>query len=265
MSGAWMKKIRINQFKNGKMSELQDNIAEENILHLEINSDVSFDVVISPDDIMEFVYGNLFSEGFIQDKGEVKSYKENIKRSLIMVKVKLADFPDKKVFLKKNYNIVWTECGSSAELIRLQDQFKPITFKDKIKGSDIIKLSNSIKDKTELFKLTGAFHYAFAFNRDLEVVSYAHDIGRHNAVDKVFGSLILDEATFEDKILFITGRISSDILLKCLRTRLPILVSRGAPLANAVELAKKYNMCLIGFLRGNRFNVYSNPEAILSE
>lgn len=255
----------INQFKNGKMSELEDNIAEENILHLEINSDVSFDVVLSPDDIMEFVYGNLFSEGFIRDKSEVKSYKENIKKSLIFVKVKLADFPDKKVFLKKNYNIVWTECGSSTELIRLSDQFKSITFKNKLKSSDIIMLSNSIKDKTELFKQTGAFHYAFIFDKDLNLLSYAHDIGRHNAVDKVFGRLILDGATFEDKVLFSTGRISSDILLKCLRAKLPVVISRSAPLATAVELANKYDICLIGFLRGKRFNVYSNPGAIVGE
>lgn len=260
-----MKKISIHQFKDGNINEINDFIAEEKILHLVINSDVSFDVVISPVDIKEFVYGNLYSEGFIREKNEVEKYKETIKKSLITVRVKIKDFPDKKVFLKKNYNIVWTECGSSTELIRFMDQFKPLKFKGRIKSSSILKLTEEINDKTELFKKTGAFHYAFIFDRKIKLKTYTYDIGRHNAVDKAIGRLILEDQDFNDLILYTTGRVSSDIILKCLRAKVPIVVSRGAPLDYAVTLAKKYNLCLIGFLRGKRFNIYSNSKVITHE
>jgi FdhD protein len=260
-----MKTVKIVQFKTGKLAEITDMVAEEYLLHLLINSEVSFDVIITPSDIKEFVYGNLFSEGFIKQKDEILTYKENIKKSLINVKVKVKNFSEKKVFLKKNYNIVWTECGSVGEITRLVDKFKPLTTKIKVSGNNIIKIPNLIKDKTELFKQTGAFHYAFLFKPDLEIVTYAFDIGRHNAVDKAFGRLVLNDKIMEisNQIMYVTGRVSSDIVLKCLRANLPIIVSRSAPFDNAIELAEKYNICLIGFLRGKRFNVYSNPDIIL--
>ena len=166
------------------------------------------------------------------------------------------------MFLKKNYNIVWTECGSSAELMRLTDQFKPLPQDLIVHAKALLTIPKLIKDKTEMFKQTGALHYAFVFNSKLEPVTYAYDIGRHNAFDKVIGGLLLGEQTWEDKILYLTGRISSDISLKCLRVGIPIIISKGAPLESAIELANRYNLCMIGFLRGKRFNVYSNPNAI---
>jgi len=257
-----MKKHSIKQYKDGKLISMEDTIAQENILHLVINSDISFDVIISPNDIKDFVYGNLFTEGFIHEKSEVTSYKETIKKSLISVKIKLKDFEHKKVFLKKNYNIVWTECGSGGELARLADQFKPLDNFVKVKADDLLTISTKIQDKIEHFKETGAFHYAFIFDTEINLMSYSYDIGRHNAVDKAVGQFFLDEKSLADKLLFVTGRISSDILLKCLRAKIPLVLSRSAPLDVAVELANKYNIGLIGFLRGKRFNVYSNSQAI---
>ena len=239
-------------------------MAEECVLHLDINSEVSFDVIFSPEDIKDFVYGNLYTEGFIKNKDEILKYQENIKKSLVNVKVKLQDFSDRKQFFKKNYNIVWTECGSTGEIKRLGDQLKPIRSNIKLNANEIVKIMEEVKDKIELFKQTGAFHYAFLFDNNLKLYSYAYDIGRHNAVDKVIGTQLLADAKLDDKVLFITGRISSDIVLKALRTNVPVLISRGAPLDSAVELANKYNLCLIGFLRGKRFNFYSNADAIIT-
>ena len=258
-----MKTIAISQFKNGSIKSIEDNVAEENILHLVINSEVSFDVIISPSDIKEFVYGNLYTEGFISDKEDVLAYKENIKKALISINVKLKDFSLKKQFLRKNYNIVWTECGSSGELKRLYDRFEPITQQIKIKGDDILKIPGMIKSKTELFKQTGAFHYAFLFDSGINLLAYASDIGRHNAVDKVLGYQLLRGGEIKDKLLYVTGRVSSDILLKCLRAKVPVIISKSALLDIAIDLANKYNICLIGFLRGKRFNIYSNPKAII--
>ena len=89
-----MKKLDIYQFRDGELLPFEDLVAEEAILHLEINSDTSFDVMITPNDIKEFVYGNLYSEGFIRDKSEISKYQETIKKNLITVKVKIQDFRD---------------------------------------------------------------------------------------------------------------------------------------------------------------------------
>jgi FdhD protein len=257
-----MKKLDISRFQDGSLEPFTDQVAEENILHLVMNSKVSFDVIITPGDIKEFVFGNLYSEGFINDKSEVVSYKEVIKKSLITVEVKLSNFEDKKILLKKNYNIVWTECGSIGELSRLTDRFKPLKITFTLQGKDILTIPSKTRDKVELFKQTGAYHYAFLFDKDLNLITYALDIGRHNAYDKVLGQNLLNEGDFSDKIIFLTGRISSDIILKSLRAGIPVVASRSAPLNTAVELAKKYNICMLGFLRGKKFNVYSNPNMI---
>jgi FdhD protein len=258
-----MKEIEIVQFKNGKLSPVKDVVEEECLVHLEINSKISFDVIFTPKDIKDFVYGNLFTEGFIRGKEEVLKYNENIKSNLVNVAVKLADFSERMKFMKKNYNIVWTECGSSGEIKRFLDQPKPLESTVKVKAEGILKILEMIKGKTEQFKQTGALHYAFMFNSDIELLNYSYDIGRHNAVDKIVGTQLLNDGEFADKLIFITGRVSSDIILKCLRAKIPMVVSRGAPLDSAIELANKYNVCLIGFLRGRRFNIYSKPDMII--
>lgn len=257
-----MKKKQIVQFKDDEFHNIDDLVAEECILHLDINSEVSFDVIFTPDNIKNFVYGNLFTEGFISSIDEVLTYQENQKSTLINIMVTLKNFSRQKKYLKKNYNIVWTECGSAPEIKRLTDQIKPIENKLVIKAKNIFKILNEVKIKNELFKQTGALHYAFIFDNKFNLEFYSYDIGRHNAVDKVVGAQLRKNGNFHNKVMFVTGRISSDLVLKCLRARIPFILSRSAPLENAIELANKYNLCLIGFLRGKRFNIYSNPQAI---
>lgn len=86
------------------------------------------------------------------------------------------------------------------------------------------------------------------------------DIGRHYALDKVMGYAFLNRITTNDKCLLLSGRISSEILIKAARTGLPLVVSRSAPTFLAVELADQYNVTLVGFARGERLSVYSHEE-----
>lgn len=254
-----MKNIGILSFKNGKLKKIEDLVAEECIVNVEINSSSRFRAIMTKNDIKYFVYGNLFADGIINSKEDVKSYSKEEKNNVITVKIKIKNFSKKNQF--KNYNIVWTECGV-ATTQRFGERFEEIQNKFNIKAESFFKIKEQIKDKIELFKKTGAFHYAFIFNKNIELKEYAYDIGRHNACDKVVGKLLLKDMNFDDKILFTTGRVTSDIILKCIRAKIPIIITRSAPLYNAIILSKKYNICLIGFLRGNRFNVYSNQKII---
>lgn len=254
-----MKEIEILRFKNKKLEKTSDIVAEECIVHIEINSKSRFSTIMTQNDIKHFVYGNLLTEGFIKSKDDILSYSEEKKENVIRIKVKINNFlKDKQI---KNYNIIWTGCGKP-QLPIFGENFEKIKNNFKVKANDIFKIKNEIKDKTELFKLTGAFHYAFLFDKNIKLSNYSYDIGRHNAIDKVIGKLLINNENINDKILFTTGRITSDIILKCLRVKIPLIVTRSAPLYNTVLLSRKYNIGLIGFLRGNRFNVYSNQEII---
>lgn len=92
-----------------------------------------------------------------------------------------------------------------------------------------------------------------------ESVLFAHeDLGRHNALDKLFGECLMRGINFDDKIIVTSGRISSEMLIKCARRKIPLLISRSAATSLAVELARKAGITLIGFVRGERMNIYAN-------
>jgi FdhD protein len=95
------------------------------------------------------------------------------------------------------------------------------------------------------------------------LITHGYDIGRHNAFDKMIGKVVIgDLCDLKETIAFSTGRLSSDIVLKALRCKIPCLISRSAPLEGAVNLAREHDLTLIGFLRGKRFNLYTNFEAL---
>ena len=117
--------------------------------------------------------------------------------------------------------------------------------------------------KSELFRLTGCFHSA-ALSDGKNILTFAEDIGRHNTVDKVIGYAILNDITFREKVMLVSCRISSEIVSKCARWQVPILASRAAATDLAIQIAGKSGMTLVGFARGESFNIYTNPQRILS-
>jgi FdhD protein len=97
------------------------------------------------------------------------------------------------------------------------------------------------------------------------VLVFAEDIGRHNAVDKAIGYCLLENISFRGKIMMVSGRLSSEIILKCAKCRIPLLVSRAAPTTLAVETAEAAGLTLVGFMRGDRMNVYAGIQRIRLE
>jgi FdhD protein len=114
-----------------------------------------------------------------------------------------------------------------------------------------------------VFDRTGGLHAAGLFTRSGELVYLREDVGRHNAVDKVVGRALLDERLpASDSILVVSGRAGYEIVQKSITAGIPVLAAVGAPSSLAVALAREFNQTLVGFLRGDRFNVYSAPERL---
>lgn len=256
-----MKKVGIKRWRDGSLEELDDIVAEETFLHLEIDDKIGFDTIVSPHDIKDFVYGNLFAEGFVDSPSEVKAYSEREKDGKYSVDVSLdieSDFA-----YQRNYNILWTDCTTPSDIQkRIGDRIEKIDSPLRIVASDITLVRERTSDQVDVYKQTGAYHYAFLFNEQMELVSTAFDVSRHNAVDKVIGSVFLNNGSFGDKALFVTGRITSNMVWKCLRAGIPLAMSRSAPLLEAIELAKAYDMGIIGFARGRRFNLYCGEKYV---
>jgi len=113
------------------------------------------------------------------------------------------------------------------------------------------------------FDATGGLHAAGLFTPDGRLEDLAEDVGRHNAVDKVIGRMLMrEELPLSDKVLFVSGRTSFEIVQKAFLAGIPVLVSVSAPSTLAIDLAIETGMTLVGFVRGTSFNVYAHPERI---
>jgi FdhD protein len=129
--------------------------------------------------------------------------------------------------------------------------------------SDKLKaLFKEFNRKATLFQETGCMHSA-AISDGKKILVVAEDIGRHNAVDKVIGCCIIENIPMEDKMMLVSGRLSSEIVSKCARWGIPVIVSRTSPTSYAVEIAETANITLVGFVRGNRLNIYTNRHRVL--
>ena len=123
-------------------------------------------------------------------------------------------------------------------------------------------LSISLNKASMTYRTTGGTHSAALFSTEGELLIYSEDVGRHNAVDKAIGSSLLGEVQLDNKILAVSGRLSEELVFKCARARMPLVMSLSAPLSRGLELAKMAGITLIGFARGDRFNVYTHPHRI---
>ena len=127
---------------------------------------------------------------------------------------------------------------------------------------DIRSLYRDFQKRSEGYRATGGVHSAALADAHRTIV-FAEDIGRHNAVDKVIGYALLEDISFSGKVMLASGRLSSEIVSKCARCSIPVIISRAAPTSLSVHIAEASGLTLIGFARGDRMNIYTGRERVL--
>ncbi|NWF76130.1 MAG: formate dehydrogenase accessory sulfurtransferase FdhD [Nitrospirae bacterium] len=239
--------------KAGESSERkEDYIAVEKKLNITLNEKCIISLFCTPSQIKELITGLLFTGG-ISD-GEISPDILNISYGdEINVDIAAKNIP------MKNLNVSRHLGGFTFTKDRIS---KPITDRLSVSFKVIKGLFDKFQQKSELFRLTGCFHSAALADTE-KILAFAEDIGRHNAVDKVIGSILLQDIPFFEKIMLVSCRLSSEIVLKCSHLNISILASRAAPTDLAIKIAEESRITLIGFMRDNRFNIYTHNHRVI--
>jgi FdhD protein len=242
----------------------------------------------TPGQDFDLVAGFLLTEGIVTDSAEIDriSYvqgradvleepPEQTPVDLILpyqpehnvVRVDLAsDVVVSMANLERNFYTT-SSCGicGKASLLALRTVCPPRAINDLAVSADLLtSLPERLRNAQQVFDKTGGLHAAGLFDSDGNLQAIREDVGRHNAVDKLFGSEFLaDRMPLRGHLLFLSGRASFELLQKALMGGVSMVVSVGAPSSLAVQVAKEFDISLIGFLRGDRFNVYHGAERVL--
>jgi FdhD protein len=204
--------------------------------------------------------GYLLNQSMLGSEDEITrvDYEEDIGTVVVRTRTE-TNFEDK---LKKK--IQTSGCAQGTVFGDLMEEFDKVELSPtaKVKTSWLYQLTKKINTAPSLYLKAGAIHGCVLAQEDRPLV-YMEDVGRHNAVDKIAGYMFLNRVAPDDKIFYTTGRLTSEMVIKTVKMRIPILVSRSGFTAWGVELARKANLTLIGRARGKRFVALAGLERII--
>ncbi len=260
-------KTRVTTLKHGVFLERDDVLVTEEPLELQVNNEILTTTMRTPGHDLELCLGWLFNEGIIQNSNDVYSISHDPNDELEnTVNVELHAKPNLEPFKRKT--LTSSACGvcGTASLENLKSRgLKKLETRAHITSKTLLELPQKLRASQDVFDLTGGIHAAALFRLEGDLIASREDVGRHNAVDKLIGWMLLENLiATQDFLMLTSGRCGFEIAQKCLAARVPILASVSAPSSLAVELANEFGLTLIGFLRDERFNIYANPERILN-
>ncbi|SDX33764.1 FdhD protein [Marininema mesophilum] len=269
---------QIHQVINGHSRVQQDSLAREEPLEIRLTSPhlpEPFPVTVTmrtPGDDFDLAAGLLFTEGILPSGETIHSItychdpQVDGEQRYNIVNVNLhGNIPLQLQHLTRNF-YTSSSCGvcgkASLEAIHVRG-IKGIPDGFTITDEVIYELSDTLREAQSVFEKTGGIHAAGWFDNEGNLHALREDIGRHNAVDKLFGHAFLTNQTpLHEGILMVSGRTSFEILQKAAVAGVPIVVAVSAPSSLACDLARQFNITLIGFARGQRFNIYTSEQRI---
>lgn len=246
-------KYNIHKYRDGSFDTVEDVLAKESRLTVTVNGQEVLSFFCTPLMVRELVVGFLLTEGIADGVCTERMtiiYEED--------GVRVETHAEGEVRTKGG--TVTSGCVGG---VTFKKELTDSAMKDPftISPEGLCDLFARFQKRSDLHGATGCIHSA-AISDGEDIIALAEDIGRHNAVDKVLGYTILEGMDFTGKMMLASGRLSSEIVSKCAKWGIPMVASRTAPTALALDIAQKYGVTLVGFLRGRRFNVYTHPHRV---
>ena len=269
-------KARVKIFEAGSTRRRPDTLATEEPMEIRlVTGDETQTIAVTmrtPGADFELAAGFLYGEGIVTSRDDI---------------LKISYCVDPEVDAEQQYNIVNVElrpgvrydirslerhfyttsaCGvcGKASLEQLELRGCPVIPPGpEVSARTIYSLPEKLRQAQRLFDSTGGLHAAALFDTEGALLALREDVGRHNATDKLVGWALLDgKLPLNEHIVMVSGRSSFEILQKCLTAGVPIVCAISAPSSLAVDVAKEFDMTLIGFLRGEKFNAYAGDNRV---
>jgi FdhD protein len=274
-------RVRIRSRDADSETEREDVLAVEEPLEIRVRAEPSsaatsfVTTMRTPGADEHLVIGLLFAEGVLQDRSDLVSLTRPTDPRIdpdLRANVLIATLTG-SAFVRASHlqrgTVMGSACGvcgkTSIENVIPADR-APLESSLRVSADFLYGLPQRLRERQSIFSKTGGLHAAALFETDGSIREIAEDIGRHNATDKLVGaSLLRSELPLSDTILLVSGRTGFEIVQKAYAAGVPILASVSAPSSLAVELAQTAGLTLVGFLRERRFNLYANPQRVLSE
>lgn len=270
--------LRVRKWDAGRWSDAQDAVVTEEPLQLMLDGEPLSVVMRTPGQDIELALGLFYAEGIIQavhdvarlrisaDSGETNSVLP-VDASIVesnTIDIHLANPPRRRPQRSMLSSSACGVCG--AVLIDdLKHDLRRLPAQPPIDAALLPRLVERLRERQGVFERTGGLHAAALFTGGGDLFCAREDVGRHNAVDKVVGRLVWDSRLpVNGSILVVSGRAGYEIVQKSIAAGITTLAAVGAPSSLAVALAREFGQTLVGFLRGERFNVYSAPERLRS-
>ncbi len=266
--------VDVTRIRDGVRTADADRAATEEPLEIRLHNRPFAVVMRTPGADRELAAGFLLSERVLRspdDLGTIEyctdpaaEHPENVVNvRLTLGSTAMLD----QIFASQRNVTTNASCGMCGRLTieSLRADGPPLSARWAVPASTIVAAPGRLRDAQAVFEQTGGLHAAGLFTRDGRLEAMAEDVGRHNAVDKVIGRMLMqDRLPLSEYLLFVSGRTSFEIVQKAFLAGIPMVAAVSAPSSLAIELAQECGITLIGFLRGETFNIYAHPERLAS-
>jgi FdhD protein len=254
---------RITRVDGGHSTEADDLVVIEEPLEIRIGDKPVSVTLRTPGDDFDLAAGFLFTESIVRAADDVAAIRHWGSPNVVRVDLREGVHVDLQRLQRHFYST--SSCGvcGKTSIDALRCEAAPITSSMRVARDVIVALPDALRREQKAFDATGGLHAAGVFDASGTLLRIREDVGRHNAVDKVIGSFFREGTPLDDRILVVSGRTSFELVQKAIVARMTMLVAVGAPSSLAVDLARELGLTLLGFVRDERFNVYTHSARVV--
>jgi FdhD protein len=232
----------------------------ESLCTIEVNGQSWITLLCSPHDLDHLAIGFLFDAGVIESAAEVRDVRVigdfNELETLVQV-----DLRCEKASLPSNPTLT-SGCSGGVTFFDIAAKRLPLVSNLRVKPEQVYDAMDQLMlEQAQLHRDVGGFHTA-ALSDGHSLLIVAHDVGRHNTLDKIAGAALCRGIPTRDRLLVATGRISSEMLAKAARMKVPVIISRNSPTGLATHLAREWGIMIAGYVRGQKMHIYSAEDRL---